>query len=152
MNRTVRQMTLDDALYVIRNMRASDRAALRALQPTMTDEQFAIDRLQTTYHCVLSAGPTPVAIGGVNVQPSGTAVAWLIATDEINKVGKSLVRFCNQFARELFEHGGVHRIEGYVLAGVPDCERFARFFGLQFEGTRRKAGANGEDISIYGRV
>ncbi len=150
--RHVREMTIDDALYVIRHMRASDRAAMRAIQPAMTDEQFAIDRLHTTFRFTLLDGLTPTVIGGANVTPSGTAVAWMVATDQIHNVAKPLLRTCRDFVKALFSEKHVHRLEGYVLAGVPECKRFAEAFDLEFEGIRRKAGANGEDILMYGRV
>lgn len=147
----IREMTLIDAIYVVQNMRASDRAALMAINPHMTDEQFAIDRFGTTFHYTITVGHTPVVIGGANTTPSGTAVAWMIATDRLPEVRKDVIRFCRGFVDTLFAEG-TRRLEGYVLAGLPECERFAKFFGMTYEGCRRKAGAQGQDILIFGKV
>lgn len=148
----IRQMALADALYVIRRMRDSDKRMLRALQPGMSLDDFAMDRMRATFSYSLFNDDLPVVIGGANLMTSGVAVAWLVATDDICKVRRPLLRFCREFTAHLFAEKIAHRIEGTVIAGEPACERFAQFFGLQFEGVKRAAGANHEDVNIYGKV
>lgn len=145
-------MTLADALYVIRRMRLSDRRALFAICPDMTDEQFAMDRFGTDYHYTVTAGDEPVVIGGARIATTKTATMWMVGTDRLPEVAPSMIRFAKQFADGLLSQGIAHRLEGQWIAGQTVCERFARRFGFEFDGCRRKGGAGGEDIMIYGRV
>lgn len=149
---TIRQMTLADALYVIQRMRDSDRRMLAALQPGMSLDDFAMDRMRTTFSYTVARGVEPVVIGGANLMTSGVAVAWLVATDDICKVRRPLLKFCREFTAHLLGERIAHRIEGTVIAGEANCERFAQFFGLELEGRKRAAGANREDVLLYGKV
>jgi hypothetical protein len=149
----IREMTLADAIYVIRRMRASDRAAMRALNPHSTDEQYAIDRFGTDFHYTLcNSKGEPVVIGGARVSAAKCAFLWIIATDELPSVRKSLVRFSQRFLNELNAQKLAHRFEGMALESEPVCAKFMKFFGFDFEGTRRKAGANGENIVVFAKV
>jgi len=146
-------MTLADALHVIARMRESDRRALAACCPGMTDEQFAVDRFGTDHrYTVTAADGEPVVIGGARVLATRTAVLWMVSTPRICEVAKPLMRFCRKFSEALVTHEVAHRLEGAFLAGEQECERWARRFGLTYEGTRRAAGAHGEDIMLWGRV
>lgn len=149
----VREMTLADALYVIARMRESDRRALAAACPGMTPEQFAIDRFGTDYRYTVTAPDgEPVAIGGARMSVAGTATLWMVATPRLREVAKTCLRFGRRMAGGLLSEGLARRVEGAVLAGEGACERWAARFGLEFEGCRRRAGAGGEDILMFGRV
>lgn len=149
----IREMTLSDALYVIARMRESDRRALSAVCPGMTDEAFAIDRFGTDYRYTLTADDgEPVAIGGARVAATGCATIWIVATDRMPEVAKPLLRFGKRFVSGLMGELGLRRLEGYWLEGEERCERFAKGFGFLIEGCRRKAGAGGENIIFAGKV
>jgi len=149
----IREMTLADALHVIGRMRESDRRALAAVCPGMTDEAFAMDRYSTDYRwTVCAADGEPVVIGGARLTQSRTAMLWMVATPRLNAVIKTVMRFAGRFCRELFVHDVARRLEGSFIEGEAACERWAARFGMEFEGCRRKAGANGENIVIFGKV
>ena len=148
----IREMTLSDAIYVIERMRKSDRRALSAVCPGMTDEQFAIDRFSTDYHYTVTVDGVPAVIGGARILVTKTATLWIVATSRLPEVKLSMMRFAKRFAIGLLSQGIAHRLEGQWLADETTCERFAKHFGLEFDGCRRKGGAGGEDIMIYGKV
>lgn len=145
-------MTLADALHVVHRMRESDRRALAAVCPGMTLDQFAMDRFGTDHRYTITAPDgEPVVIGGARMLTTGTAMLWMVATPRIVELGKTVVRMCRRFVAALDEQA-VRRLEGSFLQGEDVCERFAARFGLEFEGVRRCAGAQGEDIVMVGKV
>ena len=149
----IREMTLADALFVIKRMRASDRRALVAVCPGLSDEQFAIDRFGVDFSfAACAADGQPVTIGGARVTTTRTAVLWMVSTDRIAEIKKPLLRFARQFSAGLLAKGVAQRLEGQFLENETVCERFAAHFGLEFEGCKRRAGAHGESIMIYGKV
>lgn len=145
----IREMTLADAVHVVHRMRESDQRALAAVCPGMTPDQFAMDRFGTDHRYTITAPDgEPVVIGGARMLTTGTAMLWMVATPRIGEIGKTVVRMCRRFVGAL----DVRRMEGSFLKDETVCERFAARFGLEFEGVRRGAGAQGEDIVMVGKV
>lgn len=146
-------MTLSDALHVIARMRECDRRALVAVCPGMSDEAFAVDRFSTDYRFTATAADgEPVAIGGARLSAAGVATLWFVATPKLGEVRTATARFARRLVSGLRGYGVARRVEGHVLADEVVCAKFAAWLGLEFEGCRRKAGANGEDIMIYGKA
>jgi len=153
----MRELTLSDALAVVRDMRLEDRACVAAMNPGLTDEQFAVNRWQThgPAWVIDDDHGAPVAIGGVSFQTDWLGVFWFVATPRMRpKHWKNTIRNLDTVLARAQEKGNPYfkrRLEAYTLGGWEEAARFAasRF---EFEGTKRGAGANGEDILMWARV
>lgn len=149
----LREMTYEDALYVIHRMRPSDVAGLQAASPGMSCEEYAKNRMGADIkYTMLAPDGEPVGIGGCSFIYVKTAVLWMIATPRIGAVKKSVVSFSRLFMREMLASGLVARLQAHVIEGQPRCKEFAEFLGLQLEGRHPKTCANGETLLTYGKV
>lgn len=152
-----RELTLQDAIHVVRNMRANDRRCVEALLGEITDEEFAINRFQAygPAWTILQAGE-PVAIGGVTFVHDWVGVLWMLTTDRIDgQSWRKLIRLGRNIITKAMDPANQYqkrRIEAHVLKGWDAAERFACHMGLQYEGTRRRAGYRGEDFETWAIV
>lgn len=153
----IRDLTLDDALAVVRGMRAHDRACVRAMLGEIDDEVFAVNRWQSDGPAwsLLQDG-APVAIFGLQLPNAWTAVAWLLARQAISATSwRNLMRHSRTVARNLMEPGNAahrRRVEAYVMADWTEASAFAKRLGFEFEGTKRAAGSGGEDVQMWAMV
>lgn len=153
----IRQATLMDILYISHNRREIDNAMLAAdgVGADVSPDDFAMMRMKlSTVQYVLineDSGRPICAFGGII--KNGVAHAWLIATDEMNRLGKSrvweLVSFSRRLVKSVLDIGAAHRVEAHIICGLQiteSCRRFARKIGLDMEEfVKHRAGANGED-------
>lgn len=150
-------LTLYDALAVSNRMRAIDRAGVLALLGPCTPEQFAISRFQSSgaAWCLRIDGE-PCAIGGVELVNAWTAVSWIAAVEGMSHQSwRKLIRHARTVMRNVLnpstpEHRP--RIEAYVLDGWEFASEFAQRMGLHYEGTRWRAGSQGENIQMWAAV
>lgn len=148
---------LDDALHVVRGMRAQDRAGIEALLGDIDDEVFAVNRWQTDgpAWCLRQDGE-PVAIFGLQLPNDWTATAWLLCTPALGALSwRKLIRHSRTVAANLMDpaHQAFrHRVEAHVMAAWPEAAAFAERLGFQLEGTRRAAGRQGEDVQLWAMV
>lgn len=153
----IRQATLLDFLYVAHNQRDIGKVMLEAdgIDRDIPPDEFAILRMKrSTVHYTLLNETTgrPVCVFGAIIH-GGVAHAWLVATDELERLGKSmtweLVSFARRLVRTTLDVKAAHRIEADIICGLPiteACRRFARKIGLDMEEfVKHRAGANGED-------
>ena len=150
----MREMTLDDALHVVRRMRDLDRRCVKALSGGISDEAFAIERFRTDGPAWALDGPAgPVAICGLSLATPWAAVMWLICTPEMaqHSWGKLLrlarTVIANVTCRTHPEYR--HRIEAYTLDGWEGAHALVRRLGFEHEGVRRRAGSGGENIHCW---
>lgn len=152
----IMKLTLADALHVVSNMREIDRQALRAAIGPVSDDVIAANRWQTEGPAwVLVDDDEPVAIFGVTVHTRWSGVAWLIATPRMSgEAWRKLMRHSRTVAANLTAGrlSGMHRIEMHVVAHWGAAARFAKRLGAVLEGTRRRAGRDGEDIQMWAIV
>lgn len=153
----IRTLTLEDALYVARRMRAEDRRCITQLVGDLTDEAFAISRFQTDgpAWAVMQDGE-PVLIGGLQFATPWIAIAWLAATPatSLQTWGKVL-RFGRTVLRNATDPGNPYfkrRVEAHVMSDWAGAVRLARRVGFSTEGTRRAAGRDGEDVHMMALV
>ena len=153
----MRDLTLSDCLQVAGRMRDRDRQCVRALMGPVSDDEFAISRVQ-------SYGPAwsmhqygkPVAVGGVTLQNAWSCVFWMFATDEITRESwRKLIRHTRtvlgNVTNQAHEHYR-HRVEAYTLDGWVEAERLAERFGFAHEATRKGFGSGGEDMNVWAIV
>lgn len=153
----IHELTLDDALTVVRDMRERDRRCVEAMLGKVDDEVFAVDRWQTSGPAwSLHQDGVPVAIYGLQLPNAWTAVAWLLCRPRMSGTSwRKLVRHCRTVAGNVMAPGTAafhHRVEAYVMADWREAAAFAHRLGFEFEGTRRAAGKGGEDVQMWAMV
>ena len=143
-------LTLIDAVRIAERMREPDWACVYAVSEIKTAESFGLNRWQTdgaAWSLYNDAGQ-PVAMGGLSQAVPWNAVAWMVATGDIDYSSwKKLIRH----SRKVFRNAAkvIPRIEAHVLHGWSDAEKFAMKLNFSLEGTRYRAGRNGQDIRMY---
>lgn len=151
----LRDLTLDDALHVVRSMRDVDRLCVRALTGGITDESFAMDRFNSAGPAwsVLGADGAPVACTGLSFQTQWCGVVWLLATPGIGRHSwATVMRLARTVLGNVLDPANVHyrhRVEAHTLAGWSGAAGLAKRLGFVHEGTRRAAGAGGEDMHVW---
>lgn len=153
----IHDLTLDDALTVVRDMRDADRRCVAAMLGQVDDEVFAVDRWQTSGPAwSLHQDGQSVAILGLQLPNAWTAVAWLLCRPCISGTSwRKLVRHSRTVAGNVMNPGNAafrHRVEAYVMADWREAAAFAQRLGFEFEGTRRAAGKGGEDVQMWAMV
>lgn len=153
----IRTMTLADAMSVIPRMRPNDRAGVTAMLGDIEDEAFAVHRWQSNgpAWAVVDDGLV-VAVGGIAFHSDWLAVGWFIGSEDMRgqswrKVVAQTRKVIAKASDPSFVHYR-HRIEAHVLDSWPSAQRFAKAFGFEFEGTRRRAGRGGEDMQTWAIV
>lgn len=149
----IHKLTLADALIVVGNMREQDRYAAKAVMGNVGDEVFAMSRYQTEGPAwSMSCGLGPIAIFGLSMHTKWSAVAWMIATPQMTgESWRKLMRHCRTVLGNV-DASPLHRIEAHVMADWPEAIEFAQRLGGRYEGTRRKAGRDGQDVQIWAIV
>lgn len=144
------KLTLEDALAVAKDMREEDAHGIRAMLGGANPEIFAVHRWQTTGPAwSLYQDDEPVAIFGLAEQAAWAVCAWLVAKPSMRPESwRKLLRHTR------IVHGNLpgsqyRRVEALVLEDWPAAIRFAERLGFRHEGTKRRAGRDGEDFRIY---
>jgi hypothetical protein len=151
----LRELRLEDALHVTRSMRDIDRVCIQALTGGITDESFAMDRFNSDGPAwtVLGSDGRPVACTGLTFQTAWTGVVWLLATPGIGVHSwANVMRLARRVLRNATDPANSHyrhRVEAHTLAGWAGAADLAKRLGFVHEGTRRAAGAGGEDMHVW---
>lgn len=147
----IRDLTLEAALHVCRNMRELDRRGVQALLGDVTADVFAVNRWQTDgpAWCVEQDGK-PVAIFGIQLQHPGYGTGWLVCTEQMRSF-KKLLRFSRTVRDNALRHG-MRRIDALTLVDWPQAAAFAAKCGMEYEGLRRCVGVNGETFQAFSVV
>ncbi len=153
----MRDLSLSDCLFVASRMREADRQCVLALMGPVSDDEFAISRVQSYGPAwSMAQGGQPVAVGGVTLQNPWSCVFWMFATDAINgESWRKLIRHTRTVLANVtnpcHEHYR-HRVEAYTLGGWDGAEGLAERFGFRHEATRRGFGSGGEDMNVWAIV
>jgi hypothetical protein len=145
----LRTLTLADAVYIASHMRERDLECLRAVTEIANPEVFGLNRWQTDGPAwTLVKDGLPVAMGGISMSAPWCGTAWMVSTNGLDgPTSKKLIRH----ARTVFSNASkaIARIEAHVLGTWPEAEKFAARLGFEHEGTRRRAGRDGQDILTF---
>lgn len=150
-------LTLYDALSVANRMREIDRAGVLALLGPCSPEQFAISRFQSHGAAwALREDGEPQAIGGLELVNPWTGILWMAAVEGMpSHSWRKLIRQTRTVMRNVLNPSNQEhrpRIEAHVLEGWEFASEFAQRMGLHYEGTRWRAGSQGENIQMWAAV
>ena len=141
-------LTLKSAMYVAHNMRQRDKDSLDALIGASNPDTFAIGRWQMDGAAWAMIESNPVAIGGIAMPVPWVGHFWLVCTDDMTMQSwKKLIRQTRTILRNASKT--VQRLEADVLSDWPEAERLVHHLGFELEGTRKKAGRDGQDILTF---
>lgn len=145
-----RTLNLAAAVYIASNMRAMDWQCLEAVTTIQDPEVFGLNRWQTdgAAWSLHDDQGVPIAMGGISQNVPWVGTAWMVATDRMTPTSwKKLVRH----SRKVFHTAAkaIPRIEAHVLGGWQEAEEFAGRMGFKYEGTRSRAGRDGQDILTF---
>jgi len=150
-------MTLADALVVVADMRPEDEACIRAVVGEAPGEWFAAERWRTNGPAwtVVQDGE-PWAIGGISMPNRWSGVMWLVCRPGMTSDSwRKCIRKTRTVLDNALSPGNafyMHRVEALVLDGWIGARLFVERLGFVCEGTRRQAGAAGENIQTWVRL
>jgi hypothetical protein len=150
----IRELTLADALYVVRHMRQRDRDGFRAALGEQSDDELAVGRFQAYGPAwALDVDGVPAAIGGLHLVNGWTAVMWLVVSEGVAPESwRKLMRHTRTVIANALDSANEHgrrRIEAYVMGNWPEAQKLVQRLGFSHEGTRRGAGSGGEDLQMW---
>lgn len=95
----------------------------------------------------------PIGAGGYDLVIPGVWHSWMIGTpDNWEHHWRSITKYSRRVMEELF-NGGARRLQTCVLASrAKTCEWYTRGLKMQFEGSMRGFGMNGEDMAMFSRI
>lgn len=143
--------TLEDVLYVARQMRPHDRAERLALShgddPILAATQFLNHpHLAVT---VWKKDGGPVAVIGVVFPHPGVASTIFFATDEFEHVALATTRFIRRKLFPILVNTGIHRLQVCSMERSFDNWRWILSFGAKQEAVLKHYGKNGENFVLF---
>lgn len=140
------QLSLEAALYIVRNMRDSDRDCLNSIIGQFGIETFALNRYQANGAAwAYFQDGEPVVMGGIAEATPWLGVGWMISTDGVSADSwKKIIRF----GRKIFMNAKYHysRIDAQVISTWPQAIKYVQKIGFEPEGVKKRAGREGQDI------
>lgn len=146
----LRTLNLADAVYVAKHMRPMDWECLKAVTTIEDPEVFGLNRWQTdgAAWSLHDDSGVPVAMGGISQSVPWCGTAWMVCTEEMTPASwKKLIRHSRKVFRNAVKV--IPRIEAHVLDGWGEAKEYADRLGFKYEGTRIRAGRDGQDIHTF---
>ncbi len=152
----MRDMTLQDALIVVADMRPEDRACVRAMCGCEPGEWLAVDRWKTDGPAwTVDQDGRPWAIGGMVFINDWTGLLWMMARPGMRaQTWRKVIRLARMVMTVLEPSHPLHRhrVEALVLDGWTGAQALADRLGLVLEGTRQAMGSNRESVQMRAAV
>lgn len=145
------QLTHEDALYVVKNMREDDRREVFATRWNDCDYDLAHSCAnQPGVKWVALLDGEPVAIGGVSIHQPGIGQAWLMGTDKLPQAGLTLTRYCKDVVDKLMnDESGLHRVQAHSAAFHTLAHDWLMAVGLDQRVELPRYGKAGEDFILF---
>lgn len=145
----IETLSLMAAVSVAHRMRKMDWECLGAVSAVQDAEIFGLNRWQTDGAAwALFDGDKPVAMGGISLQVPWVGVVWIVATDDMRpETWKKLMRHASTVMGNAKK--SIPRLEAHILQGWKEAEKFALAQGFKHEGTRYRAGRDGQNIMTF---
>ena len=155
MSITIAKPTVLDLLLLCNQARPDEIMQYEALVgKEWVTEEVAVDffvRDGTKF--VLLEGDKPICAGGYDLIIPGVWHSWMVGTMENwDTHWRSITKYSRRVMDGLFEEGA-RRLQTCVLAERKKaCEWYVRGLKMQFEGSMRNFGSNGETMDMYARI
>jgi hypothetical protein len=147
--------TLLDFLRLTLNARDDEIEQYEALMGKEWDaERVAVEFFgKEGVSFMLAHDSTPVVAGGYDLIFPGVWHSWMIGTyDNWEKHWMSITKFSRRVMDDLLM-GGARRLQTCVLESrTKTCEWYVRGLKMQYEGSWRNYGINGEAMAMYARI
>ena len=111
--------------------------------PTLVHEGMAFTGIDNG-HLVGAAGIFPLW--------EGVGEAWFLGASRVGKHQLRVARLVRKGLLRVADEQGLWRVQAAMRSDWPELARWARFLGMEHEGTMRRYGANGLDYERYARV
>lgn len=92
----------------------------------------------------------PVAAMGITLVRPGVVQTWFTARAGWQAHNQAIAAIHAGMRDRLFTAGGIHRSQAYSLAGRPRVRSWFEWLGYTHEGVQVRAGAQREDLDVYG--
>lgn len=146
----IRKMTLDDALYVGRNMRESDFKEVMATRWNDDPDSFALECYRHEGWTALADG-VPVAIAGIAIHQPMVGQAWMVGTKDIKKSGLTITRAIRTALNELTKES-LNRIQAFSSESHTDAHEWLELIGMTLERDLPMYGKHGETFLLYSKT
>jgi hypothetical protein len=102
---------------------------------------------------VVDAIGRPQAAGGFHEERRGAWQGWMVGTPEgWSTHWRSITKATRWLMGELFTMGARRLAVDTIASRTAATDWYAKALGMRYEGTQRRAGAQGEDIVTYSRI
>ena len=99
---------------------------------------------------ILIQGVPLVVCGGTEIRPGVWDIYYLAREVAWSRHGPMVTQITQGLIQSFFYDLKAHRLEVRCLAGRHRARRwYEKHLGLEYEGTARRAGADGEDFALY---
>ena len=145
------ELTEADALYIAKNMRASDKAECEATQfHEEGAETLALEHAACvpTAWCARLDGE-PVALVGATPSHPGVWSVFMFATDKFPRVGLQMTKFVIRRMMPSLRAAGAHRAHCFSAASHHHAHAWLRLLGATEEATLRRYGRDGSDFKVF---
>jgi len=141
--------TMEDVVYVARNMRPRDRDEIYACfweddPAVLAGDVMAFD----SFSWVVRAERPIAAMGAIPLHP-GVWSVWLFATIEFNQISLLATKFVRRVMMPSVRAAGAHRAECRSLDVHTEAHQWLEFLGARREAVLRQYGRNKEDFYLY---
>ena len=134
--------SLPDLLYIVYNMRASDRREIFACRASDSADELAMAALSWgKFAWVAHHGDKPVAFIGAGQMWPGVWAVWMFATDDFRQIGFGLTKFVKRAMIPAVRQAGAHLAICWSIEGHDEAHRWLRCLGA----------TAGEPIAGYGK-
>lgn len=136
-----------DCIYIAKHMRERDRREILAVSPDFDPKELGM-YVYRLWERVGVAGliayldKQPVAVVSLTAETPRSAQATMFATDEFDKIGKSLTRYMIQKILPSVIDRGLNRIEARCWSGHECARRWMERLGAKQEAVVRAISAN----------
>lgn len=145
----VRDAKLIDCLILGTHCRMSDRWEIWHSSRKTPTEAFVTGYQVSDRPLVIEWAGMPIAMFGVSGNKGSVGVPWMLGTDEIQKIGKTLLRECRSYVDEMHRHYPV--LTNYVWAKNTVHIAWLKWLGFEF-GEAKPMGPDNELFIHFHKV
>ena len=138
---------------IVRDFRAEHAVAILAGHddPDRWEEQARIIEDSGKALTIFIDDEPAMCIGIIDIW-EGLGEVWIVVSNEIARRPVSIARGMRELLAEYFKYGGYRRIQSNVRADWNTARRFAKFVGMEEEGSMPNFGPDGADYVRFAKV